>query len=98
MRAGEWWRRLVFLLRRDRRLAELEDEMRLHVELRAQRMELEGTPAEQARKEARHRFGDALRVVERSRDEWGGLQLEAWLQDVRLAARGLRRSPFFTLV
>ena len=44
------------------------------------------------------RFGNRLRLRERSRDVWGWGWLDNISRDIRLAARGLRRAPGFTLV
>ena len=44
------------------------------------------------------RFGNPLQLRERSRDVWGWAWLDALWRDVRFAARGLRRTPLFTLV
>ncbi len=35
MRLREFWRRVVFLVQRNRRLRELDEELRLHADLRA---------------------------------------------------------------
>jgi len=43
------------------------------------------------------RFGNTLRMRERSRDVWGWAWLDALVRDVRFAAGGLRPSPLFTL-
>ena len=79
---GEWLRRIWFLLNRTRLEAALEREMESH---RAMMHE----PA---------RFGNRLQLRERSRDVWGWGWLDDISRDVRLAARGLRRAPGFTLV
>ena len=79
--AGEWLRRLWYLLNRRRVEAALEEEMQAH---RA----MMGEPA---------RFGNTLALRERSRDVWGWGWLDASVRDVRFAARGLLRTPGFTL-
>lgn len=78
---GEWLRRIGYLLNRGRVDAQLEEEMRVH---RA----MMGEPA---------RFGNTLVLRERSRDVWGWGWLDAFLRDVRFAARGLRRTRGFTI-
>ena len=94
---GEVARRIRYLLLRDRYSAELEEEMRLHVELRAARMREQGVPAEEAHRAARRRFGNATNLQERSRDMWGLTLVEHAMADLRFAARRLRRRPGFTV-
>ena len=78
----EWLRRVWYLLNRGRLEAALREEMNAH---RA----MMGEPV---------RFGNTLQLRERSRDVWGWGWLDALARDLRFAARGLRRSPAFTLV
>src|SRR5512142_522094 len=46
----------------------------------------------------RKRFGNELLVREESREAWGWMAVERFLQDLRYAARALRRTPTFTAV
>jgi predicted permease len=92
-----FWRRLTSMLRRDQLANELDEEIRAHYEDLRQALEDEGrTPAEAARL-ARIRLGGALQIRESSHDAWrlGGVE-GAW-QDLRLAARSLRRRPGFAV-
>jgi predicted permease len=93
----EWLRRLRFLVLRDRYSRELEDEMRLHLELRERQLRDCGVPAAVARTEARRAFGSSIAVSERSRDAWGLGWLEHAAADARFAARRLRHRPGFSI-
>jgi putative ABC transport system permease protein len=92
------FRRIVAILRRDHMLRDLEDEMRLHVELRAKRLESHGWSRADALHAARARFGSATRLAEQSRDAWGAHRVDVVMQDLRYAARGLRRTPGFATI
>lgn len=84
----------------------VEDEVRFHLEAREERHRRAGLSPEEAAAEARRAFGDPGRVLEECRDiDRGGARRRArtelradLLQDVRLVARGLARSPGYALV
>ena len=86
--------------------ADVDDELRFHVESRIQEYVAAGMTPEQARAEALERFGNVdavrrdVRAIDQSTDSarrradmWEGFR-----QDLRYAARALRRNPAFTLV
>ena len=88
---GEFARRLWMLIYRRQFDAELEEEMRLHLELR-QREEMEsGVEEGEARAAARRQFGNTTYLKEESRMAWGWDWLENVAQDVRYGARALLR-------
>jgi predicted permease len=88
---------IAYLLRGRRNAEKLDEEMRLHLELRARKLAESGVPETDARVEARRRFGSKIRLQEESRGARVGNGLETIFQDVRYASRLLRRTPVFTL-
>ncbi len=87
------------MLFRGRRFhADLEEEMRLHRELREQEEVADGLTPKEAHYAVSRRFGNDLELRERSHDMWGWNWLETFLQDVRYGLRQLRLNPGFTAV
>jgi predicted permease len=81
--------------RREQFARELEEEMQLHAELRAEKLQQSGLSQHEADLEARRRFGNRTRHEEDSREEWTWVWLESLLQDARYAMRTFRRAPLF---
>ena len=96
--AGELRRRLDMLLHRGRFQRELDEEMRLHVELRRQQQMASGLTPEAARQSAQRRFGNITRITEKSHMAWGWDWLETFLQDAGYGLRSMRRTPAITVV
>jgi predicted permease len=94
---GEIARRLRFFLDRDRVAAELEEEMRLHRELRAEKLAERGMSPTDADAEARKRFGNVGAIQEESHDAWGLRWIEHAMSDARFAIRRLRNRPAFAI-
>jgi hypothetical protein len=90
-------RRLTALLRRSQIDRDLDEEMRLHVDLRARQLEADGLSHEASQTAARRRFGNARRLREESVESWGWRWLEQFVQDVRFAFRTLGRHPGYAL-
>jgi putative ABC transport system permease protein len=94
----EFWRRLHALLHRDRADRELAEEMQAHLEMQAEENEAEGMPADEARYAARRQFGNATLLKEESRALWGWRFCDVLAQDLRFAARLIRRNPGFSAI
>jgi putative ABC transport system permease protein len=77
---------------------DLEDELRLHVELRAADLMRSGVPEEAAGRQARIEFGSRERYKDEVRAAWWLRELDEFSQNLHYALRGLRRSPLFAAV
>jgi predicted permease len=85
------------IFRRGELYDELAEEIRLHIEERAEHLMGEGMTRQQAVRAARMAFGNPTQLEERSREVWHWPTLESIWADVRFALRQHRRSPGFTL-
>ena len=86
------------LLHRGRFDADLDEEMRLHRELREKEQIECGLSPQEAHYAAQRRFGNELALREESHDVWGWTWLETLVQDVRYSLRMLAKNPGFTTV
>ena len=77
--------------------AEMEEELRSHIQLRADDLERSGVPRAEAERRARIEFGGRERFKEECYEELGGNFIETFVQDARLSLRGLRKSPGFAI-
>ncbi|HUQ84073.1 MAG TPA: ABC transporter permease [Gemmatimonadaceae bacterium] len=93
-----WYRRFTNLLRSNRVSADIDREMAFHMNELADDLVARGMPPDDARREARRRFGNPSVQKERTRDADILTWLESLGADVRYALRALRASPVFALV
>jgi putative ABC transport system permease protein len=99
--------RVRYWINRDAYARELEEEMRIHVAMRAERVRQENgsqtfaenlRPArDPAHESAQKRFGNTTIMIERSRDMWGLASTEELWNDLRFAGRRLMRERGFSL-
>ena len=85
--------RIKSLLDRRQLDRDLDDELVHHLDMRAQKNREAGMNAEEARYAARRQFGNVTGARERTLEMWTIAWLEALRQDLRFAARTLRKSP-----
>jgi predicted permease len=95
---GEWMRRLQMLFHRRRFRSDLEEEIRLHIELRREQQMEAGLSPRAASSTAHRRFGNATRIREKSHMTWGWEWLESFAQDTAYGIRAMLRSPALTVV
>src|SRR3990170_7493259 len=81
---------------RRRQEAQLDEELRSHLELAIQDRTDRGESPEQAAAAARREFGNVLLVRETVRDMWGWAPVDQFFQDLAYARRALWKAPAFT--
>ena len=96
MHVPDWCRRLWPYLGRRQAEADLQEELRLHLELERERLRDAGVPEPEAMRAARRKLGNAPLIHERTRDVWGWRWLDDLGRDLRHAVLGLRRNLGFS--
>jgi predicted permease len=94
----EWVIRLWRTVRPGRRDADIEEELRLHLEMAAEHELPRANSKEDARRAAVIRIGGIAQGMEAARDQRGLPWLTDLARDLRYGLRALRRNPMFTSV
>jgi predicted permease len=92
-----WLRRLRSTVLRSRQQLEIDEELRFHIEHRAEELMRDGMSADLARQQALRRFGNPMVVRERTEDADRFGWLGDLVEDAKYGLRMMRRHPSFTL-
>lgn len=93
-----WFRRLATVFRAQKIRGEIDEELRYHIEARTADNLAAGMSLEEARADARRRFGGAALALDRAHDADTLVWVSSVVQDLRYGARSMRLNPFVTLV
>lgn len=93
-----WTQRIGNLFQRERVDAEIDAELRSHIDMAVEDAVRAGMGEEEARRAARLRFGNPVIMKEETMGSDAVLSLESLRRDVRYALRQLKKAPGFTAV
>lgn len=89
------WSRIRQSILPNRKTSDIEDELALHLELRAEELEKQGLSKAEARREAAKLLGPRARIVEETREAHSFQWLDNLRRDSAYSIRGLIRRPAF---
>jgi putative ABC transport system permease protein len=92
------FRRLRYFFGRSRHDANLREEIEAHRALRQDKLERDGLAPKDAVHASRRALGSVALAADDARDVWTIRAIDSLWQDVRIAFRGLRKSPGFAVV
>jgi hypothetical protein len=98
LRMSALLRRLMYFLGRSRHDADLRDEIESHRAHRQDALQRDGLDSDAAGWASQRAMGTVALSVEDVRDVWASRAVDQLWQDLRIAGRGLRKNPVFTLV
>jgi predicted permease len=94
-----WFRSgLNAIFRRSRWEREMNEELKFHIENRAEELERSGTPHAEALRRARVEFGGMESYKERCRDASGAAWIDELTRNLRYTGRSIRKRPGFAVV
>jgi predicted permease len=93
----KWLAEIRARLGRVRSEADIDDELRTHLELQVEDNLAAGMTPEEARRRARVRLGQTPGIIERVHDQDLMTIVDGWWRDFRLGMRAMRKSPAFCL-
>ena len=91
-----FWRKVIWWTQRQRREAELREELNFHIAEEAAERQADGLPEEEARRAARRDLGNLLLLQEEARTLWSWPLLEQLAQDIRYGLRTMAANKTFS--